>query len=280
MVHQSIEVRGLTVAYDTKVAIRNIDHVFAPGTSTAVMGANGSGKTTLLNVLAGMVTPLTGSIIGVNPSDVGYVMQHGSSAWMPITVGEVLEMGRYRHAGLLRRFSDSDRSAIARAAARLGVGDLVDQQFHDLSGGQQQRVRVARALAGEPRILLLDEPITGLDLPSQHRILAAMAAEAQRGTTVVLTTHHLDEARHCTEVILLATELVAAGSPDEVLQPSTLRRAFGGRILGDHDDHDHDHDLLIFDDHGHGAHGTDDDHSPGSRPEADPTDGLSRGPRS
>ncbi len=280
MVRQSIEVRGLTVAYDAKVAIRNINHVFPGGTSTAVMGPNGSGKTTLLNALAGLVTPITGSIIGVDPPDVGYVMQHGSAGWMPITVGEVLEMGRYRHAGLLRRLSGADRSAIAAAAEHLAIADLMGRQFHDLSGGQQQRVRVARALAGQPQVLLLDEPITGLDLPSQHRILEVMAAETRRGTTVVLTTHHLDEARHCTEVVLMATELVAAGVPDEVLRPAALRRAFGGRILGDHDTHDHDHELLIFDDHGHGDHGSHGAHSPGFPPAVDPTRGESGGPRS
>jgi len=152
----------------------------------------------------------------------------------------------------MRRLGAADRTAIADAAERLDVGSLTNRQFHELSGGQQQRVRVARALAGRPHILLLDEPITGLDLLSQQLILHVIADETARGTIVVVTTHHLDEARHCDTVMLLATGLVASGSPDQVLEPDNLRLAFGDRILGDHNEHDHHHEMLILDDHGHG----------------------------
>ncbi len=250
----AIEVRGLTVAYGSMIAVDNISHTFLGGTTTAIMGANGSGKTTFLNALAGLVTPRAGSIAGVDPTDIGYVMQHGTGPWMPITVGEVLEMGRYRHTGLLRRLDISDRAAISHAAERLGVAGLVQRQFHDLSGGQQQRVRVARVIAGGFSVLLLDEPITGLDLPSQERILEVVAAEAAQGKSIMITTHHLDEARHCDQVVLMAKQMVAAGTPDQVLQPETLRRAFGAKLLGDHDSHDHQHEMLILDDHGHGGH--------------------------
>lgn len=246
-----IEVRDLAVAYDGKIAIERIDHTFASASSTAVMGANGSGKTTLLNALAGLVSPLNGTISGVEPGDIGYVMQHGAGTWMPITVGEVIEMGRYRQSGLFGRLRIEDRAAIATAAERLAITDLMARQFHSLSGGQKQRVRVARELAGRPGILLLDEPITGLDLPSQEVILEVVASETARGTTVIMTTHHLDEARHCDQVILMATCLVASGLPDDVLTPEMLRRAFGERLLGRHDDHDHPHEMLMLDDHGH-----------------------------
>lgn len=242
---------NLTVAYDGEVALRCLSHVFHAGSSTAVMGANGSGKTTLLNAIAGLVAP-TGGSVDADPAQIGYVMQSGVGAWMPITAGEVIEMGRYRRAGLMRRLDGRDRRAISAAAARLDIEGLLSRQFHDLSGGQQQRVRVARALAGEPRVLLLDEPITGLDLSSQQLILDVIAQETKRGSIVVVTTHHLDEARHCDTVILLATSLVEAGSPEQVLRASNLRRAFGDRILGDHEEHDHHHELLILDDHGHG----------------------------
>ncbi len=259
---QPIELSDLTVAYDGKVALRSLNHVFQPGTSTAVMGANGSGKTTLLNVMAGLLQPTRGTISPV-PKDLGYVMQHGQGGWMPITAGEVIEMGRYRRRGLLGRLDTTDREAIADAASRLDITPLLGRQFHELSGGQQQRVRVARALAGQPDTVLFDEPITGLDLLSQDLILQVIADETARGTTVVVTTHHLDEARHCNMVILLATELVAVGGPDQVLRPDNLRAAFGDRILGDHEGHDHDHSLLILDDHGHGHDSDDDHHRPG-----------------
>ncbi len=114
---------------------------------------------------------------------------------------------------------------------------------------------IAQALAQQPRLLLLDEPITGLDLVSQQVILDVIADATAAGTAVMLSTHHLDEARHCERVLLLATDLVAEGPPDEVLTTERLREAFGGRLLGDHADHDHDLDLLLLDDHGHGTHG-------------------------
>jgi ABC-type Mn2+/Zn2+ transport system ATPase subunit len=111
---------------------------------------------------------------------------------------------------------------------------------------------VAQALAREADVLLLDEPITGLDLLSQERILAVIEEERHDGRTVVLTTHHLDEARHCDEVVVLDGRLVAVGPPDDILVPAVLREAYGERVLGDHAHHAHAHDLVLVDDHGHG----------------------------
>lgn len=252
MTAQAITLHDIGVEFPAVVALDGVDHRFEPGTATAIMGANGSGKTTLLDAVAGLRTPSRGSIEGVDRRRLGYVVQHGSAAWMPITVGEVLRMGRYREAGLWRRLRRVDHDAVADAAGRLGVDDLLDRQFGELSGGQQQRVRVAQALTGRPDLLLLDEPINGLDLPSQHAIIEVIATQADAGGIVVMTTHHLDEARHCDEVLLLARRVVAAGPPEDVLTPSRLREAFGARVLGDHEDHDHDQRLLMLDDHGHG----------------------------
>jgi ABC-type Mn2+/Zn2+ transport system ATPase subunit len=247
-----IELDGVGVDYGGVAALDAIQHRFAPCTSTAVMGANGSGKTTLLDVLAGLRPPSRGTVRGLDPARVGYVVQHLTARWLPITVGEVLAMGRYRRLGLWRRIGAADRAALHGAAERLAIGDLLHRQFSELSGGQRQRVRIAQVLAGEPDVLLLDEPITGLDLPSQKVILDVISELAADGVTIVVTTHHLDEARHCDQVLLLAVRRVAAGPPDEVLTAARLREAFGGRILGDHADHDHEHDLLVLDDHGHG----------------------------
>jgi ABC-type Mn2+/Zn2+ transport system ATPase subunit len=135
------------------------------------------------------------------------------------------------------------------------VGDLLPRQVSGLSGGQRQRVLVAQALARRSQLLLLDEPITGLDLASQERILEVLDQETAAGRTVVVTTHNLDEARHCDRVLVLDRRLVAMGTPDEVLRPSVLREAYGGRLLGDHAGHEHAHDLIVVDDHGHGSHG-------------------------
>ncbi len=137
---------------------------------------------------------------------------------------------------------------------RLEVGNLLDRQVGELSGGQRQRALVAQAVARQAPLLLLDEPITGLDLASQERILGVVDAETAAGHTVVVTTHNLDEARHCGRVLVLDRRLVAEGAPDEVLTPAVLREAYGDRVLGDHAGHDHAHDLLVVDDHGHGPH--------------------------
>ena len=179
---------------------------------------------------------------------VAMVTQHRDHhRWMPLSVDEVLRMGRYQHRGLLGRLRADDREIIDRAAELLEVGHLRSQSFGELSGGQQQRVLVAQAIAAEPRLLLLDEPITGLDLPSQLRILDVIEQFAASGGVVVFSTHHLAEARRADRVLLMAGCVLADGTPDEVLVPSLLAEAFGGRLIRDDgisivvDDHGHDH---------------------------------------
>lgn len=215
------------------------------------MGPNGSGKTTLLRSLVGSLRSTSGRV--EVHGTIAYVLQHrAGQTWMPLTVGEVITMGRYGERGLLGRLTTSDRQLIDDAAERLEVGDLLSSQFGELSGGQQQRTLLAQALVQQPTVLLLDEPITGLDLASQQRILDLIDEETEQGTTVVLTTHNLDEARHCDTVLLLAGSLIASGPPDDVLTTANLREAFGDRLLGDHHDHDHSSALLVIDDHAHG----------------------------
>jgi manganese transport system ATP-binding protein len=244
--------RGLAVDRGSVRVLDDIDLAVARGTSAAVMGPNGSGKTTLLLAIVGLVKPTQGSI-SLEPGTVAaYVQQHHDQrGWLPLTVKEVITMGRFGRRGYLGRLQRPDRELIVSAAERLEVANLMRRQFGELSGGQRQRVLLAQALAQDPAVLLLDEPITGLDLASQQRILDLIDEETARGTTVVVTTHNLDEARHCQRVLLLAGRMVAWGPPDEVLRPSQLRAAFGDRLLGDHRHHDHDRELLIVDDHGH-----------------------------
>ncbi len=253
----AVEIKDLTVRFDQVTALDAITHRFEPGTSTAVMGVNGSGKTTLLECLAGLKEATSGTISGV-PENLGYVCQHGPATWMPVTAGEVLAMGRYRRLGLLGRFRSKDRAAMDHAAQQLDVNGLRSRSFGELSGGQQQRVRIAQALATEPDVVMLDEPITGLDLPSQQRILNMVNDCAERGAVVIITTHHLEEARSCDSVMLLANRLVAAGPPDEVLTAERLRDAFGHRLLTNRDsaseDSDPNQDTVMIDDHGHSEH--------------------------
>ncbi len=247
-----MRLEGVTVDFGRLRALDAIDLELRAGRSLALIGANGSGKSTLLNVFAGLIKPTSGRVSPAPLPPVAYVRQHGPEGnWLPLTAGEVLRMGRYRSTGWWGRFTDADRASMADAAGRMAVTDLLDRSFDELSGGQRQRVMIAQALAQQPEVLLLDEPITGLDLPSQELILQMIEGETTKGTTVVISTHHLDEARHCDAVALLARRLVAIGTPDAVLTPAGLREAFGPRLLGDHTHHRHDTELLVLDDHGH-----------------------------
>ena len=252
----AVEVTDLTIKFDHVTALERVTHTFEPGTATAVMGVNGSGKTTMLECLAGLLKPTSGGIRGM-PENLAYVCQHLPACWMPITAGEVLAMGRYRKRGLLGRLRGEDRAAMHKAGEQLDINHFTERSFGDLSGGQQQRVRIAQALAGEPDLIMLDEPVTGLDIPSQERILDMIETYSSRGAIVIITTHHLDEARHCDSVMLLANRLVAAGAPGEMLTSERLRETFGDRLLGDHADHDHAHDIIVLDDHGHHGHSHD-----------------------
>lgn len=241
---------GPVVALDLTAATLAL----APGTTVAVMGPNGSGKTTLLRVVAGLQEPSTGAVDRSPGASVAYVAQHQHQhAWMPLTVREVLTMGRYRDRGLVRPLRRTDRDAVTSAAERLDVADLLGRPFGDLSGGQRQRVLVAGALAASAGAILLDEPITGLDLVSQRVILDVVDAERDAGRLVMLTTHHLAEARHCDRVVLLNTTLVADGAPDDVLVTEHLGAAFGPRLLHEHH-HGRAGEVMLVDDHGHGDH--------------------------
>jgi ABC-type Mn2+/Zn2+ transport system ATPase subunit len=250
------------VHYGQVVALAPTSFVLEGGTAVALVGSNGSGKTTLLSLLAGLVEPSAGSV-GMMGS-VAMVTQHQHHhRWMPLSVDEVLRMGRYQARGLLGRIRRDDRDEIDRAAELLEVGHLRHHSFGDLSGGQQQRVLVAQAVASAPDVLLLDEPITGLDLPSQLRILDVIAEHAAAGGLVVFSTHHLAEARRADRVMLMAGCVLADGPPGEVLVPSLLAEAFGGRLLRD------DGLSIVVDDHGH-------DHGEPYAPELVPHHGLHR----
>jgi len=251
--HTGIGLRDVTVMRGGRRALDSIRVDFQPGSSTALVGPNGAGKTTLLEILADLRQPSSGHVTGGHRS-VAFVTQTHSRSWLPLSVGEVLRMARFRPTFLPRRLLPDDHRAVDVAAGRLGVRSLMDSPLDRLSFGQRQRVLVAQALAREADVLLLDEPITGLDLISQERILTVMESERDAGRIVVLSTHHLDEARHCDSVLVLDGRLVAAGSPEEVLVPDVLREAYGEKVLGDHAHHDHEHTLFLVDDHGHGQH--------------------------
>ncbi len=248
---------AVSVRYADVVALDTTTTSFERGSSTALVGANGSGKSTVLRLLAGLLAPTTGMVERAPGVEAAFIaQQHEHHDWMPLPVDEVIRMGCYRTRGLLGRITRDDRAEVRSVAERLDVTDLLRRPFSELSGGQRQRVLVAQALIGSPRLLLLDEPITGLDLPSQETILSIIDAEVASGATVVFSTHHLEEAKRAQRVMLLAGCLIADGAPDEVLLPEHLATAFGGRLLRIGGE------ALLVDDHGHGhSHDVGDDHS-------------------
>ncbi len=168
---------GVQFRYGDLMALDRTTMTFERGTSVALVGANGSGKSTMLKLLAGLVTPTSGSVWRVNDAVAFVAQQHHHHQWLPIPVSEVLRMGCYRRRGLLGRITAADRREIADVAARLGVSELMSRPYGALSGGQRQRVLVAQSLIGPPDLLLLDEPITGLDIPSQETILRLVDEE-------------------------------------------------------------------------------------------------------
>lgn len=245
----AIELTEVDVTFGACRALENATLAFHRGTSVALMGPNGSGKTTLLRVLAGLQKPTEGSLCRKSDGAALVGQHQHQHSWMPLTAREVIRMGTYRRRGLFGRMTTADRDSVRSSADRLGVADLLDTSFSDLSGGQRQRVLVAGALVNDADVLLLDEPITGLDLPSQRRILDVIDQERKSGRLVVLSTHHLDEAQACDRVILLNGQVLADGSPAEVLIEEHLEAGFGERAVGVRGAGG---SLILLDDHGHG----------------------------
>ncbi len=242
----SIITRGLEVRFGDTVALAGLDLEVQAGSSLAVIGPNGSGKSTLLGALAGTLPASLGEahVTGAGPALV--LQSTDVDRSLPITVRDTVSLARYPKVGLFKRFGPNDRRAVEEALERLAVADLAGRQFHELSGGQRQRVLVAQGLAQDTDVLLLDEPVNGLDVVSRAVILDVVDAEIAAGRTVVITTHNLDDARRCDQVLLLDTAPIAVGPPDEVLTEHHLRQAFGGHFIriGDElilDDPHHSH---------------------------------------
>ncbi len=246
-----VEAHGLVLEHDRVVALADADLALPAGGLTAIIGPNGSGKSTLLRALSGLHRPSAGSltVCGGKPGShsVAHVLQSTViNEALPVTVREVVRMGRFRTRGPFRRLTDEDRAAVEDAMARMEIAELADRHLTELSGGQRQRVYVAQGLAQQAELFLLDEPVTGLDLPSLDRIAAVLREETERGRTVILTTHELHTAQAADHVVLLSGRVVASGTPAEVLTPDNLSDAYGGHL--------HElpgGELMLDDPHGH-----------------------------
>lgn len=232
----AVTATDLVIAYGDAVALHRSSFVIPSGQLTAVIGPNGSGKSTLLNAIAGLVEPAAGSIeVPARQSGtqrIAYVMQTTKiNDSLPVTVGEVVTMGRYAGLGAYKWLQADDREAIRAAMERTGVIELSSRHLTELSGGQRQRVLVAQGMAQDHDILLLDEPLTGIDITTARAIDDAIHAEIERGCSVILTTHDLPEAQVADHVILLSGRVIAAGPPDEVLTAENLGEAYGPTLL-------------------------------------------------
>ena len=251
----AVRMADLAVTYGDHLAVEGVTLDFALGQLTALIGPNGSGKSTLLSAISGLVRPTSGRLeLFGHPANgarrrVAHVLQTTvANESVPLTVRETVRMGCYGHRGPFRRLSSEDREAVDHAIERMRIGDLVSRQLHELSGGQRQRVYVAQGLAQRADVLLLDEPITGLDMITQETITEVVRAERDEGRCVVLTTHDVGTASMADVAVLLATRVVAAGAPDTTLTPELLAEAYGGHVhvLADgtvvlDEPHHHDH---------------------------------------
>jgi ABC-type Mn2+/Zn2+ transport system ATPase subunit len=247
----SLALRDISVYFGATKALDQVTLHLLRGEQLAVAGPNGAGKSTLFNVIAGVVRPDHGEVqvYGSQPGGhicVGYVPQRQRIDWkFPATVQDVVLMGRVGKIGLLRWPSRVDRRMVREAIERVNMHDLANRQIGELSGGQQQRVFLARALAQEAEVLLLDEPLAGLDLPNQQGLLALLAELRKQGVTILVATHDLNQAsEHFPLMALLNRRLIAFGPPQQVLTPTNLAAAYGGHI---HVVHTETGDMLLTD---------------------------------
>jgi ABC-type Mn2+/Zn2+ transport system ATPase subunit len=228
---------AICVRYGEVEALHDVTLTIPRGVSIAVIGPNGSGKSTLLGVLSGLVAVASGqvTVLGAAPGQhhgrVAHVLQTTTvRAEVPMTVRETVRLGTYARLGLLGRPDATTRARMDDALRRLRLEDLLDRQLPELSGGQRQRVFLAQGLVQDADLLLLDEPLAGLDLPSQEIVTKVVREERDRGRTIVTTTHDVGMAGDADLVILVANDVVAFGPPADVLTPENLARAYGGHL--------------------------------------------------
>lgn len=237
----AVATQDLEIRHGDAVALSGVTLNVPLGASLAVVGANGSGKSTFLGALAGLHNPTVGTAWTLDKP--AFVLQATEvDDGLPITVHDAVKMARYPSVGLFRRFNDADNDAVNQAIERMNVADLSHLPINQLSGGQRQRVLIAQGLAQRSRVLLLDEPMTGLDMPSRQIVLDAIIEEVAADRTVIMTTHSLAEAGECDLILLLDTTAVAFGSPNDVLTKSNLLRTFGHAVV-------QVGDKLVIDDH-------------------------------
>ena len=232
-----LEISNLFVRFDSRLALDDVSFQLHHGERVAVVGPNGAGKSTLFKAIAGVLKPISGEIkvYGHGPGGhicIAYLSQRSQVDWsFPVTVSDVVMMGRIGKLGLLRWPKHRDWEIVRQALVDVGLEELANRQIGELSGGQQQRMFIARALAQEAELMLMDEPLTGLDISSQESIFTFLDELQGRGVTVMVATHDLDlAARRFDRVMLLNQRLLGFGVPEQVFTPEQLMSAYGGHI--------------------------------------------------
>lgn len=262
----SLDVQGVTVTYPNgTTALADASFTLGPSSICGLVGINGSGKSTLFKAIMGFVAPGAGSIriAGLDAREarrrnlVAYVPQAEDVDWnFPVLVEDVVMMGRYGHMGFLRIASAADRRAVDTALERVGMSEYRKRQIGELSGGQRKRVFLARALAQDGLVILLDEPFTGVDVKTETAIIDLMKDLKGEGRLMLVSTHNLGSVpEFCNQVVLIRRTVLAAGSTESTFTQANLERAFGGvlrhfRIAGSalHDDDDRRGVTVLTDD--------------------------------
>jgi manganese/iron transport system ATP-binding protein len=232
-----LNVSNLHVRYDGLPALEQVSFNLEGKEFVAVVGPNGAGKSTLFKTIAGVISPTSGSVTlgGHAPSGhicISYLPQRSDVDWsFPVTVKDVVMMGRVGKIGLLRNPRKTDWDRVSDCLQMVNMDALADRQISELSGGQQQRVFIAQALAQEAELLLMDEPLAGLDVPSQEEFFRVLKLLRQRRVTLLVATHDLGlAAAHFDKVMLLNGRLMGFGSPQEVFTEQQLVEAYGNHL--------------------------------------------------
>jgi len=256
----SLAVSDLWVTYANGVtAVREANFALRAGTITALVGVNGSGKSSLFKAIMGFLTPTRGTVMlsgkpvreALKAGLVAYVPQAEEVDWtFPVLVEDVVMMGRYGRMNLMRIPRAADRAAVSAALERVGLADLRKRQIGELSGGQRKRVFLARALAQESEIILLDEPFTGVDVKTENAIIALLRAMRDEGRLMLVSTHNLGSVPDfCDEVVLFNKTVLAQGPTATTFTEANLATAFGGSLrhirLGGGALHDDDDDRRV-----------------------------------
>lgn len=239
-----LSLRGLTVSYGEKPAVFSVDATFAAGAMTAIIGPNGAGKSTLLKASLGIIPRLSGEVqvfgqpLPQARQRIAYVPQRASVDWdFPTTALDVVIMGMYRQMGLLGRLRSRHRSRALACLDRVGMADFGHRQIGQLSGGQQQRVFLARALAQQADLYLLDEPLAGVDAATERAIIAVLHSLRDEGKAIISVHHDLTTVRaYFDHAFLINVRKIAEGPVAQAFTAQTLRTTYGGRLAATHVD--------------------------------------------